>query len=431
MKKPQKVGLKKNFKNKIGIIGVGYVGLPLAISLSKSFKVIAFDKDKKRILELIEGNDKNNEHSKKELISKNLLFSNDYQKITDCNTYIVTLPTPLNNRKLPDISMIIKATQDLSKIIKKNNLIIYESTFYPGTVDEYLIPILEKYSKLKCNKDFYVGYSPERINPGDKIHTFTNVKKVVSGSNKKSLSKVKNIYQKVINAGVFESSSIKAAELSKILENTQRFINIALMNEISTLCNKMNINTKEVIDIASTKWNFHKFYPGYVGGHCVAVDPLYLTFKQKELGLSSKFIDAAEYVNSSKHFEVVKEIKKKFKNLKNLKLLLLGITFKENCPDLRNSGTLNLIKSLNKLKISPFVHDPYLIKQDTNNIKKLKFKRLLKIDKNNYDCIILSVAHDYYKKLGIKKIKKFSENENCLIFDLKSIFKKDSVNYQM
>ena len=193
--------------------------------------------------------------------------------------------------------MIIKATQDLSKIIK-NNLIIYESTFYPGTVDEYLIPILEKYSKLKCNKDFYVGYSPERINQETK-YTFTNVKKVVSGSNKKSLSKVKNIYQKVINAGVFESSSIKAAELSKILENTQRFINIALMNEISTLCNKMNINTKEVIDIASTKWNFHKFYPGYVGGHCVAVDPLYLTFKQKELGLSSKFIDTAEYVNSS------------------------------------------------------------------------------------------------------------------------------------
>ena len=195
------------------------------------------------------------------------------------------------------------------------------------------------------------------------------------------MRKVKSIYQKVIKAGVHESSTIKAAELSKILENTQRFINIALMNQISTLCNKMKIDTKEVIDIASTKWNFYKFYPGYVGGHCVAVDPLYLTFKQKELGLSSKFIDTAEKVNSTKHLEVTKEIKKKFKHLKNLKLLLLGITFKENCPDLRNSGSLNLIKSLNKIKISPYIHDPYLKKKDLNNIKKLKFKYLSKIKK--------------------------------------------------
>ena len=431
MTKPQRPGLTKNFKKKIGIIGVGYVGLPLAINLSKSFNVIAFDKDKNRISELVNGNDKNNEHSKKQLKKKNLIFSNEYKELVECNTFIITLPTPLNKKKLPDISLVIKATKALAKIIKKGNLIIYESTFYPGTVDDYLIPILEKYSKLKCNEDFFVGYSPERINPGDKIHTFSNVTKVISGSNKKSLKKVKNIYQKVIKAGVFESSTIKAAELSKILENTQRFINIALMNQISTLCNKMNIDTKEVIDIASTKWNFHRFYPGYVGGHCVAVDPLYLTYKQKKLGLSSKFIDAAEKVNSSKHYEVVKVITKKFKNLKKFKLLILGITFKENCPDLRNSGSLNLIKSLNKLKISPYIHDPYLTKKDLNNMKKHKFKFLSKINQNNYDCIILSVAHDYYKKLNITKIKNLSKNKNCLIFDLKSIFKKDSVNYQM
>ena len=431
MTKPQRPGLTKNFKKKIGIIGVGYVGLPLAINLSKSFNVIAFDKDKNRISELVNGNDKNNEHSKKQLKKKNLIFSNEYKELVECNTFIITLPTPLNKKKLPDISLVIKATKALAKIIKKGNLIIYESTFYPGTVDDYLIPILEKYSKLKCNEDFFVGYSPERINPGDKIHTFSNVTKVISGSNKKSLKKVKNIYQKVIKAGVFESSTIKAAELSKILENTQRFINIALMNQISTLCNKMNIDTKEVIDIASTKWNFHRFYPGYVGGHCVAVDPLYLTYKQKKLGLSSKFIDAAEKVNSSKHYEVVKVITKKFKNFKKFKLLILGITFKENCPDLRNSGSLNLIKSLNKLKISPYIHDPYLTKKDLNNMKKHKFKFLSKINQNNYDCIILSVAHDYYKKLNITKIKNLSKNKNCLIFDLKSIFKKDSVNYQM
>ena len=431
MKTHLKLGVRKNSEKKIGIIGVGYVGLPLAINLSKSFNVIAFDKDKNRISELINGNDKNNEYSKKQLKKKNLIFSNEYKKLIECNTFIITLPTPLNKKKLPDISLVIKATKALAKIIKKENLIIYESTFYPGTVDDHLIPILEKYSRLKCNEDFFVGYSPERINPGDKIHTFSNVTKVISGSNKKSLKKVKNIYQKVIKAGVFESSTIKAAELSKILENTQRFINIALMNQISTLCNKMNIDTKEVIDIASTKWNFHRFYPGYVGGHCVAVDPLYLTYKQKKLGLSSKFIDAAEKVNSSKHYEVVKVITKKFKNLKKFKLLILGITFKENCPDLRNSGSLNLIKSLNKLKISPYIHDPYLTKKDLNNMKKHKFKFLSKINQNNYDCIILSVAHDYYKKLNITKIKNLSKNKNCLIFDLKSIFKKDSVNYQM
>ena len=431
MRKPQRLGLRKNFKKEIGIIGVGYVGLPLAINLSKFFNVTAFDKDKNRVIELTKGQDKNNEHSRKELTKKKLLFTNEYRKLKNCSTFIITLPTPLNKKKLPDISLVINATKDLAKIIKKENLIIYESTFYPGTVDDYLIPILEKYSKLKCNKDFFVGYSPERINPGDKKHTFSNVTKVISGSNQKSLSKVKSIYKKVIKAGVHESSTIKAAELSKILENTQRFINIALMNQISTLFNKMKIDTKEVIDIASTKWNFYKFYPGYVGGHCVAVDPLYLTFKQKKLGLSSKFIDAAEKVNSTKHFEVIKEIKKKFKSLKNLKLLLLGITFKENCPDLRNSGSLNLIKSLNKLKISPCIHDPYLKKKDLNNIKKLKFKSLSKINQGDYDCIILSVAHNYYKKLNITKIKNLSKNKNCLIFDLKSIFKKGSVDYQM
>ena len=423
--------MRKNFKKKIGVIGVGYVGLPLAINLSKFFNVTAFDKDKNRVSELSKGQDKNNEHSRKELTKKNLLFTNEFRKLKNCSTFIISLPTPLNQKKLPDISLVINATKDLAKIIKKDNLIIYESTFYPGTVDDYLIPILEKYSKLKCNEDFFVGYSPERINPGDKTHTFSNVTKVISGSNKKSLSKVKNIYKKVIKAGVYESSTIKAAELSKILENTQRYINIALMNQISTLCNKMKIDTKEVIDIASTKWNFYKFFPGYVGGHCVAVDPLYLTFKQKELGLSSKFIDAAEKVNSTKHLEVIKEIKRKFKYIKKLKFLLLGITFKENCPDLRNSGSLNLIKSLNKLKISPYIHDPYLKKKDLNNIKKLKFKYLSKIKQGDYDCIILSVAHNFYKKLNINKIKNLSKNKSCLIFDLKSIFKKDSVDYQL
>ena len=254
---------------------------------------------------------------------------------------------------------------------------------------------------------------------------------MISGSNNIALKKVKEIYSKVVKAGVFEASNIKSAELSKILENTQRFINIALMNNISTLCNKMEINTKEVIDIASTKWNFNKFYPGYVGGHCVAVDPLYLTYKQKKLGVSSNFVQEAEKINSSKHIEVVKKIKNIYSNYKKIKLLVLGVTFKENCPDLRNSGSLSLIKELNKSKIKPFIHDPYLEKNDLKNLKKIKFEFLSTIKKSNYDCIIITVPHNYYKKLGVNKIKNISRNKNCLIFDLKSIFKKESVNYQM
>ncbi|WP_440613972.1 nucleotide sugar dehydrogenase [Candidatus Pelagibacter sp. HIMB1748] len=431
MKKHRKLGLKKNSRKVIGVIGAGYVGLPLAVNLSKYFKVIAYDKNNKRIIDLKKGIDTNREFNNKELKIKKINYTSDYKNLKQCNVFIITLPTPLNNKKLPDISLVINATKNLSKIIHKGSLIIYESTFYPGTVEDYLIPILENVSKLKCNKDFFVGYSPERINPGDKVHTFSNVVKVVSGSNKKTLKKVKEIYSKVVKAGVFEASNIKAAELSKILENTQRFINIALMNNISTLCNKMKINTKEVIDIASTKWNFNKFYPGYVGGHCVAVDPLYLTYKQRKLRVSSDFIQEAERINSSKHIEVVNKLKKIYSKYKKFKLLMLGVTFKENCPDLRNSGSLNLIKELNKSKIKPFIHDPYLKKDDLKNLKKFKFEFLPTIKKNSYDCIILTVPHNYYKKLGVNRIKSISRNKNCLIFDLKSVFKKESVNYQM
>jgi len=430
MNKSQKPGLKKNFKKTIGVIGIGYVGLPLIINLSKYFNVIAYDKNKLRIIELKKGVDKNKEFTSKELKRKRILYTNNYEKLNSCNVFILTLPTPINKKKIPDISIVLNATKELAKRIKKKDLIIFESTFYPGTVDDHLIPILEKYSGLKSNLDFFVGYSSERINPGDKIHTFENVVKVIAGSNKVSLKKVKDIYKKIVKAGVHEASNIKSAELSKILENTQRFINIALMNDISKLCNKMNLSTKEVIDIAATKWNFNTFYPGYVGGHCVAVDPLYLTFKQKSLGLSSRLINEADRINSSKHFELVKEIKK-FSNKKKIKLLFLGLTFKENCPDLRNSGSLNLIKKLNSIKIIPHVHDPYFDENNINDLRTLKFKFLKKIKQSDYNCIILAVPHDHYKKIGIKKIKQFSRIKNCLIFDLKSVFKRDSVHYQM
>ena len=430
-KKLQGLGLKKNFSKEIAIIGIGYVGLPLARSFSNYFSVKAFDKDERRIKELQKGIDSNLDIKPKDLKNKNLLFTYEYDDIKNCNVYILTLPTPINKKRLPDITLVENATKDLAKILKKKDLIIYESTFYPGTIEDKLIPILEKNSKLLYNKDFFIGYSPERINPGEKIHTLENVKKIISSNNKNSLKQVKEMYQKIIKAGVYQASSIKVAELSKILENTQRFINIALINEVSSLCNKMNLQTKEVIDVASTKWNFMKFYPGFVGGHCVAVDPLYLSFKQKQIKTSSFLITAADKINQNKCFEILDKLNASFKNLKQKKILILGFTFKENCPDLRNSGTINLMEILCKKKIKLNIHDPFVKKEELKKEIKKNYNIIKNLKPSNYDCIIIAVGHTFYKKMGINKIKKLSNKKDCLLFDLKSLFKKDKVDFQL
>lgn len=431
MKKHRKLGLKKNSKKNIAIIGIGYVGLPLAKNLAKHYVVNAFDTNKDRVTELKKGIDRNLEFKKKELLRKDLKFTNSFSDIKNCNTYIITLPTPLNKKRIPDISLVINATSNLAKIIKKKDLIIYESTFYPGTIEEELIPILEKHSKLKYNKDFFIGYSPERINPGEKIHTLENVKKVIASNNISSLKQVREIYKKIIKAGIYEASSIKVAELSKIIENTQRFVNISLMNELSTLCNKLNIQTKEVIDAASSKWNFVKYFPGFIGGHCVAVDPLYFSFKQKKLKIKSYLVDAADKINETKHLEVINQLKIKLSNLRNKKILILGATFKENCPDLRNSGVIKLLESLNKKKAKLFIHDPFIKKNTLKNETKSKFMTLNRLRSSDYDCVIIAVAHSYYKKIGLDKIKKISSKKSCLFFDLKSIFSKDKVDFQL
>ena len=430
-KKLQGLGLKKNFSKEIAIIGIGYVGLPLARSFSNYFSVKAFDKDERRIKELQKGIDSNLDIKPKDLKNKNLSFTYEYDDIKNCNVYILTLPTPINKKRLPDITLVENATKDLAKILKKKDLIIYESTFYPGTIEDKLIPILEKNSKLLYNKDFFIGYSPERINPGEKIHTLENVKKIISSNNKNSLKQVKEMYQKIIKAGVYQASSIKVAELSKILENTQRFINIALINEVSSLCNKMNLQTKEVIDVASTKWNFMKFYPGFVGGHCVAVDPLYLSFKQKQIKTSSFLITAADKINQNKGFEILDKLNASFKNLKQKKILILGFTFKENCPDLRNSGTINLMEILCKKKIKLNIHDPFVKKEELKKEIKKNYNIIKNLKPSNYDCIIIAVGHTFYKKMGINKIKKLSNKKDCLLFDLKSLFKKDKVDFQL
>lgn len=423
--------MKKNFSKEIAIIGIGYVGLPLARSFSNYFSVKAFDKDERRIKELQKGIDSNLDIKPKDLKNKNLSFTYEYDDIKNCNVYILTLPTPINKKRLPDITLVENATKDLAKILKKKDLIIYESTFYPGTIEDKLIPILEKNSKLLYNKDFFIGYSPERINPGEKIHTLENVKKIISSNNKNSLKQVKEMYQKIIKAGVYQASSIKVAELSKILENTQRFINIALINEVSSLCNKMNLQTKEVIDVASTKWNFMKFYPGFVGGHCVAVDPLYLSFKQKQIKTSSFLITAADKINQNKGFEILDKLNASFKNLKQKKILILGFTFKENCPDLRNSGTINLMEILCKKKIKLNIHDPFVKKEELKKEIKKNYNIIKNLKPSNYDCIIIAVGHTFYKKMGINKIKKLSNKKDCLLFDLKSLFKKDKVDFQL
>lgn len=431
MKKPQKLGLKKSSKNTIGIIGVGYVGLPLAVKFSDHFNTICYDNDKIRVNELIKGKDRNLHFKSNSLSKKKLRFTNDHNVLKNCNVFIITLPTPVDKNNLPDLKMVKNATTKISTILKKNDFIIFESTFYPGTVDNILIPILEKNSNLKCDKDFHVGYSPERINPGDKKHTLENIKKIVSSNSLIGKKKIKYLYKKIIIAGLFNVSSIKAAELSKILENSQRFVNIALVNQISTLCNRMNIQTKEVIDAAASKWNFMKFYPGLVGGHCVAVDPLYLSYIQKNLGLSSSLISAAHKINDGKVNEIVNTVLKyENRGLNKIKILILGATFKENCPDFRNSGTLKIIKQLNKYKIIPDLHDPYITKKN-KIFFEYKFNQILKLKQSKYNIILVGVGHDMYIKLGVNKIKKLSIKKDCKIVDLKSIFPKNRVSYQL
>ena len=416
-------------KKIIAVIGVGYVGLPLALKFSNYFKVLGYDRSANRVLELSRSIDANKEENIKNFNKKNIVFTNNFQLLKNCNIYIITLPTPLNKKNSPDLIAVINLCKNLGKILKKKDTVIFESTVYPGATEELFLPALEKTSSLKVNKDFYLGYTPERINPGDKINTLERITKIVSGSNKQSLNIVENLYKKIIKAGLHKVSSIKVAELSKVVENTQRFVNIALVNEISVLCNKLKIQTKEVIDAASTKWNFMKFYPGLVGGHCIAVDPLYLSYKSKFYKLNPDIINTSHKINSNVSNYIVKILAKLVKK-KNPKVLILGAAFKENCTDIRNSGIFRVIRLLNKKKIKPIVYDPN-VNAGLNSEINCRFKFVKKIYKSKYDVIIILVAHDIFKKMGIKKIKNLSSNKNCLIMDIKSIFPKNKVEFQL
>lgn len=417
--------LKKN-SLVISIIGLGYVGLPLALLFGKKFKTFGIDTSKKKIEKLNKNIDINNQCSLKNFKdSQHVEFKNNYEKVKNSDVVIVCLPTPVDSKKKPDLSIIKNATTSIAKNLKKNSIIIYESTFSPGTVEEVCSKILEKKSKLKWKEDFFLGYSPERVNPNDKIHTIENINKLVSGDNNKTLLLVQKLYKKVIKKKVVKCQNIKVAETAKVLENIQRDINIALMNELSIICLKLNISSKQVIDAASTKWNFVKFTPGLVGGHCIGVDPYYLKDKSIKLGYYPKIISCGRDLNDSMPKFIFDTITSKIQLSHNI--LFIGITFKENCNDVRNSKNIELIKLFIKARYKLDIYDPILSREDNFLINRKKvITNRVKL-KNKYDAIIILVPHQNVIKdieFYIKKIKK-----NGFIFDIKSrIDKKFLIN---
>lgn len=401
---------------KIAIFGLGYVGLPLFLEVSKKFLTVGFDKNKKKIDELKKCIDSTGELLPTQTkVLKKLKITNKIKDLTNTEVFIVAVPTPISKSKKPDLKILCDATASIGKILKKQNIVIYESTVYPGVTEEICVPILEKFSGLKWKKDFFVGYSPERINPGDKKHSFKNITKVVSGDTKKTLSIVAGIYSKIVKAGIFKANSIKVAEAAKVIENTQRDLNIALMNELSIIFKKMKINTNLVLEAANTKWNFNLYNPGFVGGHCIGVDPYYLTYKSKKLGYNPRVILAGRNINDRMAIYASNEILKILKNKKlntASKILILGYTFKENCSDFRNTQVEKILNSLQKKFYNISVYDPYIR-------SKIKKNFLVKFPKKNkqFDCIIIAVPHKSIIE-SENKIKSLGKN-NCLYFDLK------------
>ncbi len=398
-------------KNKIGIIGIGYVGLPLLVEFAKKkFEVIGYDINSKRVDELNNCIDNTKEIENKtldELNNKSKLFITDNLfELKDCNIYIVTVPTPIDKHKNPNFSPLISASNSVGKIIAKNDIVIYESTVYPGATEEICIPLIESESNLKFNIDFFAGYSPERINPGDKVNTLTNIVKVTSGSTPSTSKIVDDLYRSIISAGTYNVSSIKVAEAAKVIENSQRDINIAFMNELSKIFNLMNIDTNEVIDAASSKWNFLDFRPGLVGGHCIGVDPYYLSYKSLELGYSPEVILSGRRVNDSMGFYVVQNalkllINKGF-NPNDSKVLIMGFTFKENCPDIRNTKVIDIYKGIKNIGSDITVYDPIASVEEISN--HYQIKSVNKIDNNlKFDMIIMCVNHNSFKDFNFNK----------------------------
>lgn len=416
-------------KPTIAIIGLGYVGLPLAIAFGNEYPTIGYDTNKHRIAELKEGKDLTLQSSKASIEgATRLSFSDQIEDIKNCTIYIVTVPTPVTNTKEPDLSFLLTATKSIGEVLKKGDIVIYESTVYPGCTEEDCVPVLEKSSGLIFNTDFYCGYSPERINPGDTVHTLTTIQKITSGSTPEIANTIDALYHSIIRAGTYKASSIKVAEAAKAIENAQRDINISFVNELALIFDKMNIDTNEVLEAASTKWNFLPFKPGLVGGHCIGVDPYYLAHKASSLGHTPQVILSGRHVNDQMGVFVADKLlrlmNERLIDITNAKVLLLGVTFKENCPDIRNSKAFDILDHLKNKGVEVDVFDPFANAEEV----KQKHQLTLVTELATYDGIIIAVAHDFFKALDFQKLQR---NKKAVIFDTKAFLDKSIVTARL
>jgi len=409
--------------NKIALIGLGYVGLPLAVEFGKKREVIGFDISQDRIDELKGGLDSTLETTPKELREAVYLsYTTNLEDIRDCDIYIVTVPTPIDDHKTPDLSPLKKSSKMVGTILTKGNIVIYESTVYPGATEEVCVPILEKESNLEFNKEFYCGYSPERVNPGDKEHRLSTIKKVTSGSTPEVATLVNALYQEIIVAGTHKASSIKVAEAAKVIENTQRDVNIALINELSLIFNRLGIDTEAVLEAAGTKWNFLPFRPGLVGGHCIGVDPYYLTYKAIEVGYNPEIILAGRRINDNMGFYIADQVFKLMNkgriHIVDSNILIMGFSFKENCPDLRNTRVVDLVQEFEQFNCNVYVYDPWVDKEEV--FEEYKIHLIQEPENGKYDVVLLAVEHKEFKELTSDQIRAFGKT-NCVLYDVKYI----------
>ncbi len=418
---------------KLSIIGMGYVGLPLAVEFGKKRTVIGFDIQQSRINELNTGWDSTLETTKEELAkAAHLSFTTNVEDICNCNCFIVTVPTPIDTHKRPDLTPLLKASETISKILKKGDIVIYESTVYPGCTEEECIPVLEKHSGLKFNKDFFCGYSPERINPGDKEHRVTTIKKITSGSTPEIADLIDELYNEIVIAGTHRAENIKVAEAAKVIENTQRDVNIALINELALIFNRMDIDTESVLKAAGSKWNFLPFRPGLVGGHCIGVDPYYLTHKAQALGYHPEIILAGRRLNDSMGVfvvaQLVKAMTKKRIQVEGAKVLVMGLAFKENCPDIRNTRVVDIISELEEFNCMVDVYDPWVASEEAQ--REYGITPIAKPSGGQYDAIILAVAHQQFRSMGANAIRTLGK-KNVVLFDLKYILSKEESDMRL
>ena len=420
-------------KLKIAVIGLGYVGLPLAVEFGKQHSVVGFDINTSRIAALMAGTDHTLEVSDEELaVAIHLRYSSDIQTLKDCNFFIGTVPTPIDSSKQPDLTPLITASKAIGSLLKKDDIVVYESTVYPGATEEVCVPVLEEVSGLILNQDFYAGYSPERINPGDKEHRVTNILKVTAGSTPEAADFIDEVYNLIITAGTHKAPSIRVAEAAKVIENTQRDVNIALINELAVIFNKMGIDTEAVLKAAGTKWNFLPFRPGLVGGHCIGVDPYYLTHKAQAIGHNPEIILAGRRLNDSMGeyvvTQLVKTMIKKRIQIEGARVLVLGLSFKENCPDVRNTKVIDIVHELQKYNVEIDVHDPWINANEAN--REYSITPISQPVSNQYDGIILAVAHEQFIKMGIEKIRALGK-DNHVLYDLKYLFTKEDTDIRL